>query len=105
VRRYGEAGIACFGVQIWLFRTSDAASSSISRSAESGTEEIEIGPAVHLPLQELELGDLAFRLAIGPWLVDSGFNCCTICGNSAGKPTEYTTRGVAEPSIKISTCL
>jgi hypothetical protein len=35
---------------------------------EAGAEQIETGPAVHLPFHELEFGDRAFGLAVRPWL-------------------------------------
>lgn len=33
---------------------------------DAGLEQVSLSAAVHLPLDELELGDLAFGLAVGP---------------------------------------
>ena len=41
---------------------------------EAGTEQIKPSAAIHLALHQLEFGDLAFRLSIGPGLTDSGGN-------------------------------
>jgi len=55
------------GVEIWLWRKVGADRQPISpRLDHSGAQEIDVGATVHLTLDELEPGNLALRLAVGP---------------------------------------
>ena len=54
--------------------------------------------AVHLPLDEFELGDLAFRLAVGPGLFDSGSNSFFVGGDASA---EAAYRASSRAAIKI----
>jgi hypothetical protein len=42
---------------------------------QSCAEEVELGSTVHLAFDELEPGDVALGLAIGPWQAECGGNC------------------------------
>ena len=63
-----------FGCQSALERGSDAILMMVgsSRSDQARFEQIDLGAAVHLAFDELEFGDLAFGLAVGPWLRNRG---------------------------------
>ena len=45
---------------------------------QAGTEQIELGPAVHLALDQLQLGVLSFCLSVRPWLDKRGLYCGAI---------------------------
>src|SRR5947209_6206202 len=45
---------------------------------QAGTDQIELGPAVHLALDQLQLGVLSFCLSVRPWLDKRGLYCGAI---------------------------
>jgi hypothetical protein len=51
------------GAQSGLWRTFDAAV-VLGRRGKASAEQVQLGASVHLPFDELELGDLAFGLAV-----------------------------------------
>jgi hypothetical protein len=68
------------------------------RADQSRLQQVELRSAVHLPLHELELGDLALRLAVRPRLGDSGANGGFVLGDARGKRREQAGTGVSSAS-------
>jgi len=52
------------GMEYWVCRSFGEA--DLGRADETGLKEIELSSAVHLALDEFELGDLPLGLAVGP---------------------------------------
>ena len=52
---------------------------------QSGLKEIELSTAVHLAFDELELGDLALRLAVGSWQSDGSADSGPVLGDAVGE--------------------
>jgi hypothetical protein len=64
-----------FGVQNWFSLNSYSGKAVFSRgTAKASLEKIELGAALHLSLEELELGYRAFGLSVGPGFDDGGGN-------------------------------
>jgi hypothetical protein len=65
----------------------------LSSSAEkSCAEEIEFRAAVHLAFDELELGDLAFGLSVGPGFEECGGDCAFVGVKPIREGSDRTTR-------------
>jgi len=63
------------GAQFWLRLDFDAGDATFSYgTGKMSPERIELGAAVHLTLDPLELGDLVFGLTAGP-----GFSVLFVC--------------------------
>jgi hypothetical protein len=88
------------GTEDWLFVTFGADEVMRSRGTEPGTEEIEVGTAVHLPLQQLQFGNLSLGLAVGPRLGDGRGHGVAIGRNSFGEGGEQADRRVSEPHVE-----
>jgi hypothetical protein len=58
------------------------------RADQTSLEKINLGPAVHLAFDELELGDLTFCLAIRPRQADSGADRNFVFGDAAGERSD-----------------
>jgi len=58
----------------------------LSGADDAGRKEIDLSSAVHLALHELEFGDLALRLAVGPWQSDRGADRRTVFDNTVISP-------------------
>jgi hypothetical protein len=63
---------------------------------------IELGAPIHLPLDELELGDLSFDLSIGPWLRDGGMYRWLVAGNSVGDRGDQAPLSVIQSSTSLA---
>jgi hypothetical protein len=64
---------------------------------EAGTQQVELGAPIHLPFDELELGDLTFGLAVGPRL---GHRCGdgSLIGDDAfAEGREDTAGSIGDP--------
>lgn len=64
---------------------------------ETGTEKVELGAAVGLPLDELELGDLSFDLAAAPGQGQRGTDGGGILFEAKGKGCELALLCLAQP--------
>jgi hypothetical protein len=77
---------------------------TLSSSLEhSPSEEIEVGSAVHLSLEQLQLVDLAFGLTIAPLQREPGFDRCSIVRQAAREPVQLgdaTGGGPRQPRIE-----
>jgi len=67
---------------------------------ESSAEEVELGSAIHLAFYELELGDVALGLAVGPWQVECSGNCRLIGAKTAGEPGHRTRGRIVGPGVE-----
>ena len=50
-----------------------------------GLKEVELSAAIHLPLDELESGNLALGVSIRPWGIDGGANSGFVFADTAGE--------------------
>ena len=68
-------------------RASDAmlVVSVLSGADDTGLEEIKLPAAVHLAFHELELGNLAFGLAVRPRQCDGGTDGCLVFCDAIGE--------------------
>src|SRR5215211_4782063 len=55
---------------------------------DSSFEKVEVGSAVHLPLQELQAVDLAFHLPVAPTLPEGRPDGAVVAAQAFGKPTK-----------------
>ena len=67
---------------------------------EACAEEIEAGATIHLPLHELELGDLALGLAIRPRLGEGGFHRSEVCLDAFAKRAQQTAFCIGQPAFR-----
>jgi hypothetical protein len=74
-----------FSMECWLWLTLGAAFRSSRRTEKPGPDEIELCPAVHLPLDERELGDVTLGLSVGPWQRQSRPNSRLIVAEATGE--------------------
>lgn len=58
-------------------------------------------PAAHLTFDELELGDLALSLAVGPVRDDRGAHGCDVTGDAIGERGDEAGPTAVEPRIQI----
>jgi transposase len=77
--------LVLFGMECWLWLTLGAAFRPSRRTEKSGPDEIELCPAVHQPLDELELGDVTLGLSVGPWQRQSRPNSRLIVAEATGE--------------------
>src|SRR4029079_19502325 len=64
-------------------------------------KEVEFGAPVHLPFDQLELGDLSFHLAIGPWLRDSRVHRALIVGYAIRERGNAAPLGFLNPRFEL----
>ena len=62
---------------------------------------VDFYPPIHLALDELELGDLFFRLPVGPGLGDGGTHGCCISCDSQCKGGNQAGACIYDPRIKF----
>jgi hypothetical protein len=60
------------------------------RSGKASAEQVQFGASVHLPFDELELGDLAFGLTVGPGFDQRCSDCGSIDGDAFAEGREDT---------------
>ena len=63
---------------------------------KASAEQVELGAAVHLPFDELELGDLAFSLAIGPGLGHGSSDGAAIGNDALAEGRQDTIRSIGD---------
>jgi hypothetical protein len=59
---------------------------------QAGLKQVELGAPVHLTLDELELGDLAFSLSVGPRRRDCGVDGGPVPGDAVGEGRDEALR-------------
>ena len=64
-------------------------------------KEIELSAPVHLPFDQLELGDLSFHLAIGPWLRDCRVHRALIVGDAIRERANEAPLGFIYPRFEL----
>ena len=67
---------------------------------ESGAQEIELGTAEHLPLDQLELGNLAFGLTVRPGLDDRGGHGVLVGPNATSERGQRAGHGSIDPGCQ-----
>ena len=68
---------------------------------KASAEQVELGAPVHLTLDELELGDLAFGLSVGPRRRDRGVDGGLVLGDAVGEGRDEARACSFEPWVKI----
>lgn len=68
---------------------------------EARTEKVELCTAVHLSLDELELGDLTFGLTVRPWFGQGGFDRFAVRGDAGRERGELALSSRADPGGEI----
>jgi hypothetical protein len=71
------------------------------RANQPSLKEIELSAPVHLPFDQLELSDLRFHLAIGPWLRNSGVHRALIVGDSIRERGNEAPLGFFNPRFEL----
>ncbi|MGY4427989.1 hypothetical protein ACVWWO_000466 [Bradyrhizobium sp. F1.13.1] len=71
------------------------------RANQPSLKEIEFSAPVHLPFDQLELGDLSFHWAIGPWLRDSRVHRALIIGNAIRERANEALLGFIYPRFEL----
>jgi hypothetical protein len=67
---------------------------------QAQTEEIEVGAAVHLPLEQLQLVDLALGLTIAPLSGEPGFDGRAIVGSWSQSRSRYDRSSSGNRSLR-----
>src|SRR5438270_13839775 len=76
--------------------------SGFLRCAEqASTEQIELGPAVHLALYQLQLGVLSFCLSVRPWLGKGGFHRGAIIDDAGREGGQQCGPCIRDPALQI----
>lgn len=65
------------------------------------SQQIELGAAIHLTLNQLQLVVLALSLTIRPWQLQRGLDCRLVSYSVAGKGCHHAGRGIGNPVFKI----
>src|SRR4051812_33301601 len=68
---------------------------------EAGTQQVELGAPVHLPLDQLELGDLALGLAVRPGLHDRRGDGVLVGTDAGGERGQRALHGTIDPGVEI----
>src|SRR5882757_8143968 len=70
-------------------------------ASETRLEQIEFGTARHLPFHEFELGDLAFRLTVGPGVRERRMDSVSIESNPGREGKESACSGGDNPRTEL----
>ena len=85
-------------MEFWLWRKLGADRQAVSPWLNRpGAQQVDLAATVHLPLDELKLGDLPLSLPVGPWLDNGGPHGSFVVPNTGGEGGEFAVGGVPEP--------
>ncbi len=73
---------------------------SLFGADDAGFEQVELPPAVHLPFDECELGDLALSLTVRPGLGCGRADCCPVLPDAVGEGCDDAGAGAFDPGIE-----
>jgi hypothetical protein len=68
---------------------------------QAGLKQVELGASVHLTLDQLELGDLALGLSVGPRRRDRGIDGSLVLDDAVGKRRDKACACSFQPWVKI----
>jgi hypothetical protein len=68
---------------------------------DASAQQVVLGAAEHLPLDQLQPGDLTFRLPVAPRQLQRGLDCSFILPEPFGKRPHFAPSHVNQPSIEF----
>ena len=88
------------GVELWVWRIKRAGFALSGCRHQPRAQQIDLRASIHLSLHQLQFGDLAFGLPIGP-RADDGRRHGTFVGcNAIGEGGHFAHGGIAEPWLE-----
>ena len=68
---------------------------------EASLQKIDLGSSIHLTLDQLEFGDVAFGLTIGPRFDNGGADSCSVLHYACSERGDQARLGLGDPRVEI----